>query len=74
MISGRGVILSVDVARFLRNGQRGGHAITVLSATKDGSFFLCSDTGAGTLRLISARDLADSLTGRPANITTDIIR
>ena len=74
VISGRGVILSVDVARFWRNGQRGGHAITVLSATKDGSFFLCSDTGAGTLRLISARDLADSLTGRPANITTDIIR
>lgn len=72
--SGHGVILSVDVERLWRNGQSGGHAISLLSVTNDGSTFIYSDTGYGRIATISADDLATSLTGRPANITTNIIR
>lgn len=72
--SGRGVILSVDVERLWRNGQSGGHAISLLSVTSDGSTFIYSDTGYGRIDTISADDLAIALTGRPANITTNIIR
>ena len=72
--SGHGVILSVDVERLWRNGQSGGHAISLLSVTNDGSTFIYSDTGYGRIDTISADDLAASLTGRPANITTNIIR
>ena len=72
--SGHGVILSVDVERLWRNGQSGGHAISLLSVSRDGSTFIYSDTGAGEINTISAADLAAALTGRPANITTNIIR
>ena len=72
--SGHGVILSVDVERLWRNGQSGGHAISLLSVTSDGSTFIYSDTGCGRIDTISATDLAAALTGRPANITTNIIR
>lgn len=72
--SGHGVILSVDVERLWRNGQSGGHAISLLSVTSDGSTFIYSDTGYGRIDTISAEDLAAALTGRPANITTNIIR
>lgn len=72
--SGHGVILSVDVEHLWRNGQSGGHAISLLSVTSDGSTFIYSDTGYGRIATISADDLAAALTGRPANITTDIIR
>lgn len=72
--SGHGVILSVDVERLWRNGQSGGHAISLLSVTDDGSTFIYSDTGYGRIDTISAEDLAAALTGRPANITTNIIR
>jgi len=72
--TGHGVIVSVDVARLWRNGQSGGHAISILSVSRDGSMFVYSDTGAGSVGTISAGDLADALTGRPANITSYIIR
>ena len=72
--SGHGVILSVDVERLWRNGQSGGHAISLLSVSRDGSTFIYSDTGAGEINTISAVDLAAALTGRPANVTTNIIR
>lgn len=71
--SGHGVILSVDVERLWRNGQSGGHAISLLSVSRDGSTFIYSDTGAGEINTISAADLAAALTGRPANVTTNII-
>lgn len=72
--SGHGVIVSVDVERLWRNGQRGGHAISLLSVTSDASTFLYSDTGTGEIAAISASELAAALTGRPANVTTNVIR
>lgn len=72
--TGHGVIVSVDVAHLWRNGQRGGHAISLISVTEDGETFIYSDTGSGRIATISASDLAHALTGRPANITTNIIR
>lgn len=72
--TGHGVILSVDVERLWRNGQSGGHAISLLSVSSDRRVFVYSDTGTGEIGTISSRDLAYALTGRPANITTNIIR
>lgn len=72
--TGHGVIVSVDVAYLWRNGQSGGHAITLLSVSEDGDTFIYNDTGSGSLGTISAKDLSRALTGRPANITQDIIR
>lgn len=72
--TGHGVIVSVDVAYLWRNGQSGGHAITLLSVSEDGDTFIYNDTGSGSLGTISAKDLGRALTGRPANITQDIIR
>lgn len=72
--TGHGVIVSVDVAYLWRNGQSGGHAITLLSVSEDGSTFIYNDTGSGSLGTISAKDLGRALTGRPANVTRDIIR
>ena len=72
--TGHGVIVSVDVARLWRNGQSGGHAITLISVTDDGNTFVYNDTGRGTMGTISASDLGYALTGRPANVTTNIIR
>lgn len=72
--TGHGVILSVEVSRFWGGSQRGGHAISLLSVTRDGSTFIYNDTGRGEMGTISARDLYESLTGAPANVTTNIIR
>lgn len=72
--TGHGVIVSVDVERLWKNGQSGGHAISLISVTEDGSKFIYSDTGAGVLGIIDASDLAVALSGRPANITTNVIR
>lgn len=72
--TGHGVIVSVDVARLWRNGQSGGHAITLISVSEDGSTFIYNDTGSGQMGTISATDLGLALTGRPANVTTNIIR
>ncbi|MBQ6603136.1 MAG: hypothetical protein IJH99_07040 [Eubacterium sp.] len=71
---GHGVIVSVDVERLWRNGQSGGHAISLLSVTEDGSYFIYSDTGTGRMDVIPAAELAAALSGRPANITDNIIR
>lgn len=72
--TGHGVIVSVDVARLWRNGQRGGHAISIISVSEDGKRYIYSDTGMGGIHSISAKDLMKSFTGRPANVTTNIIR
>ncbi len=72
--TGHGVIVSVDVAYLWRNGQSGGHAISLISVSEDGNTFIYNDTGSGMMGIISARNLARALTGRPANVTCDIIR
>ncbi len=72
--TGHGVIVSVDVARLWRNGQSGGHAISLISVTEDGNTFIYNDTGSGRMGTISATELGLALTGRPANVTTNIIR
>lgn len=72
--TGHGVIVSVDVARLWRNGQSGGHAISLISVSEDGNTFIYNDTGSGRMETISATDLGLALTGRPANVTTNIIR
>ena len=72
--TGHGVIVSVDVARLWRNGQSGGHAISLISVSEDGDMFIYNDTGNGTMGTISSTELGYALTGRPANITTNIIR
>lgn len=72
--NGHGVIVSVDVARLWRNGQSRGHAISLISVSEDGNTFIYNDTGSGRMGTISATDLGLALTGRPANITTNIIR
>lgn len=72
--TGHGVIVSVDVAYLWRNGQSGGHAISLISVSEDGNTFIYNDTGSGRMGTISAQDLGRALTGRPANVTTNIIR
>lgn len=72
--TGHGVIVSVDVEHLWRNGQSGGHAISLISVSQDGQTFIYNDTGNGTMGTISAHDLGRALTGRPANVTTNIIR
>lgn len=72
--TGHGVIVSVDVARLWRNGQRGGHAISIISVSEDGKSYIYSDTGMGGIHSVCADDLMKSFTGRPANVTTNIIR
>lgn len=74
--SGRGVIVSVDAGRLWNDSRYsgGGHAISLLSVSENGDRFIYSDTGAGTVGVISASDLGSALTGRPANITSNIIR
>lgn len=72
--TGHGVIVSVDVARLWRNGQSGGHAISLISVSEDGNTFIYNDTGSGQMGTISATELGLALTGRPANVTTNIIR
>lgn len=72
--TGHGVIVSVDVARLWRNGQSGGHAISLISVTEDGNTFIYNDTGSGRMGTISSIELGLALTGRPANVTTNIIR
>lgn len=72
--TGHGVIVSVDVARLWRNGQSGGHAISLISVSEDGNTFIYNDTGSGRMGTISATELGLALTGRPANVTTNIIR
>lgn len=74
--SGHGVIVSVD-AGVLWNEKKhlgSGHAILLLSVSQSGKTFVYSDTGANRIGLISASRLQSCLTGRPANITTNIIR
>lgn len=72
--TGHGVIVSVDVAYLWQNGQRGGHAISLISVSEDGNTFIYNDTGSGTMGMISSHDLEKALTGRPANVTVNIIR
>ena len=72
--TGHGVAVSVDVEQLWQNGQQGGHAITLLSVSEDGNTFIYNDTGAGVLGTISSHDLGEALTGRPANVTVNIIR
>ena len=72
--TGHGVIVSVEVSRFWGTSQIGGHAISLLSVTSDGSTFIYNDTGRGVMGTISAQHLYESLTGAPANVTTNIIR
>lgn len=72
--TGHGVIVSVDVARLWKNGQYGGHAISLISVSEDGKTFVYNDTGCGKMGTISAQELGAALTGRPANITTNVIR
>ena len=72
--SGHGVIVSVDAGRLWKNGQSGGHAISLISVSKDGKTFIYNDTGMGVMGTISAEELGKALTGMPANVTTNIIR
>lgn len=74
--SGHGVIISVD-AGVLWNDPRylgGGHAVSLISVSESGDTFIYSDTGSGRIGVISENDLGQALTGRPANITSNIIR
>lgn len=70
---GRGVILSVDVERFWKQGT-GGHAITLLAVSEDGQTFFYSDTGMGCIKPMSASELGKCLSGRKINVTEGIIR
>ena len=72
--TGHGIIVSVDVAYLWRNGQRGAHAISLISVTEDGGTFIYNDTGRGIMGTISAQDLARALTSSPANVTVNVIR
>lgn len=80
---GRGVIISVDAGKLW--GQSSaigyGHAVTVTSVvldTKGNSlgFYIC-DSGTGgqdSAKFYLAQQITDSLSGRPMNVTTAIIR
>ncbi len=71
---GRGVIVSVSVDRFWRNGESGGHAVVLLSVSDDGKDFYVMDTGKGGMYEVSREWLSHSLSGRPANVTDTVIR
>ena len=74
--SGHGVIISAD-AGVLWNDSRylgGGHAVSLISVSESGDRFIYSDTGTGRIGVISANRLGQALTGRPANVTRNIIR
>ena len=72
--NGKGVILNVDVEHLWSNGQKGGHAISLLSVDRAGDVFIYSDTGAGTCGVITRDRIERILDGFPAVITTDPIR
>ena len=74
--TGHGVIVSVDAGRLWNDSRYdgGGHAISLISVSENGDRFIYSDTGVGCVGTISAQELGAVLTGRPANITTNIIR
>lgn len=74
VIEGRGVIVSVDVERFWQGTEKGGHAVTLLSVSEDGQTFYVMDTGIGGMHEVSREQLSRSLSGRPANVTLNIIR
>ena len=74
--SGHGVIVSADAGVLWNNCRYsgGGHAISLLSVSESGARFIYSDTGTGEIGVISANNLGLALTGRPSNITRNIIR
>ncbi len=74
--SGHGVIVTVDAGLFWKdtNLSEQGHAISLISVSESGDSFIYCDTGTGSIDVISATRLSEVLTGRPANITTNIIR
>lgn len=80
--AGKGVILSVYAAMFWKDARYGNmlHAVTVTSVVKDAAgsvtgFYLC-DSGRENCRAYycTAQELAQSLSGKPMNVTTTIIR
>lgn len=74
--TGHGVIVSVDAGVLWNdyNYLGSGHAISLISVSDSGDRFIYSDTGTGQVGEISASRLSKALTGRPANITRNIIR
>ena len=73
--TGHGVIVSVDAGVLWNNPNvQGGHAISLISVSQSGDQFIYSDTGTGRIGAISSKRLAQALTGRPANVTKNIIR
>lgn len=80
--AGKGVIASVDVARFWPGAKESGsHAITVTSVERDSSgkvvaVYVC-DSGSSaddSSRRVDAGTFVRSLTGRPLNVTAKPIR
>ena len=74
--TGHGVIISVDAGIFWNNANYlgGGHAVSLISVSQAGDRFVYCDTGNGRVGVVSASDLEVALTGRPANVTRNIIR
>ena len=72
--SGRVVIVSVDAGRLWKIGHGGGHAISLISVTGDGSKFVYNDTGAGVMKAITADELSKCLIPARINVTKNIVR
>lgn len=76
---GRGVIISVLCEKFYPSGcETGLHAVTVTSVKRDkngdvAGFFICDSNGYPA-KYYDKYSLAESLSGRKMNVTTDIIR
>ena len=76
---GRGVIISVLCIKFYPSGRRKGlHAVTVTSEKRDINgeivgFYVC-DSYCNSARYCDKYQLAESLSGRTMNVTSDIIR
>ncbi|MDD3219571.1 MAG: hypothetical protein PHC41_11405 [Lachnospiraceae bacterium] len=72
--SGHGVMVGVNVERLWNNGQEGNHLISIISVSQDGNDFVISDTGWGSIGIVSASHLNTCLTGQPLVVTTNRIR
>ena len=71
--SGRVMIISVNAGRFWREKGYGGHAITLLSVSKDCKYFVYNDTGYGKMGVATAEHIFKSLLSSPAVYSRDIL-
>ena len=69
-----GAVNAGAAGRLWKIGHGGGHAISLISVTGDGSKFVYNDTGAGVMKAITADELSKCLIPARINVTKNIVR